>query len=357
MPEMTALDESLEEHDKKYHGGRYDPKTQTCGKRAKMGNGDKSDRVGAGGGEKRVNGVTEAEDAAYMDAVKRGDMETAARMVREAAARYGYKKMSAIDTLKSIGVRPDDFDEFSTFARLSPFVGMFSDEVSAWVVDGKTIEKRKFDSLKDAVKYIADNGFDGDMTKGRFDQDFDTLPDDIADYKKPYGVSPIYYFKHRTSAQLLDYMKDKRERETSTGIPVFVRFGSLPKNGVSRNFTEGRNEPGVSVFNGLKLKNGTVFVTPETPQQIGTLLHCRAQGRKLYVATGDVNGVGSDGEPTLSNAKVLSAKEYTFTPPSFYVKGDSVKRDDVTYDDAGNVIPLSRRFDDGDDIRGDVKGH
>jgi hypothetical protein len=30
--------------------------------------------------------------------------------------------------------------------------------------------------------------------------------------------------------------------------------------------------------------------------------------------------------------------------------------DPVTYDDNGNVIPLSRRFDDGDDIRGDVSG-
>ena len=34
--------------------------------------------------------VSPAEDAAYMDAVRRGDMDTAARMVREAAARAGY---------------------------------------------------------------------------------------------------------------------------------------------------------------------------------------------------------------------------------------------------------------------------
>ena len=30
--------------------------------------------------------------------------------------------------------------------------------------------------------------------------------------------------------------------------------------------------------------------------------------------------------------------------------------DPVTYDNNGNVVPLSRRFDDGDDIRGDVSG-
>ena len=71
--ERIAEDESLAEHDKKYHGGHYDPETQSCGKRDEMGNGDKSDSVGAENGEKRVNGVTEAEDAAYMDAVKRPD--------------------------------------------------------------------------------------------------------------------------------------------------------------------------------------------------------------------------------------------------------------------------------------------
>ena len=36
------------------------------------------------------NGVTSAEDAAYMDAVDRDDTETSQRMVREAAARTGY---------------------------------------------------------------------------------------------------------------------------------------------------------------------------------------------------------------------------------------------------------------------------
>ncbi|MBQ9430922.1 MAG: hypothetical protein IJU44_05155, partial [Kiritimatiellae bacterium] len=40
------------------------------------------------GGE--VKGVSAEEDAAYMDAVRRGDTETAERMVREAAARVGY---------------------------------------------------------------------------------------------------------------------------------------------------------------------------------------------------------------------------------------------------------------------------
>ena len=40
-----ALDESLEEHDKKYHKGHYDPKTQQCGKRDILAKGDVSDTL------------------------------------------------------------------------------------------------------------------------------------------------------------------------------------------------------------------------------------------------------------------------------------------------------------------------
>lgn len=43
MPERTALDESLAEHDRKYHGGHYDPQTQTCEKREKLSASDKND--------------------------------------------------------------------------------------------------------------------------------------------------------------------------------------------------------------------------------------------------------------------------------------------------------------------------
>lgn len=35
-----AADESLSDHDKRYHGGHFDPKKGTCGKRARMSSGD-----------------------------------------------------------------------------------------------------------------------------------------------------------------------------------------------------------------------------------------------------------------------------------------------------------------------------
>lgn len=45
LPERTALDESLEEHDRKYHGGCFDPCLMSCGKREKAGRIDGIDEV------------------------------------------------------------------------------------------------------------------------------------------------------------------------------------------------------------------------------------------------------------------------------------------------------------------------
>lgn len=91
--------QTLEEHDKQHHHGHFDPSTQSCKFRDEMEvetDTDKADdvdvdREGGGNGELGYEGkkslVTAEEDAAYMEAVNNGDMETAAKMVREAAAR------------------------------------------------------------------------------------------------------------------------------------------------------------------------------------------------------------------------------------------------------------------------------
>lgn len=87
----TNCDESLAEHDKKYHPNGFDPERETCNKRAELAKADKGDVLSPSEGEENSGDdkplVSAAEDAAYMDAVNRGDMETAARMVREVAGR------------------------------------------------------------------------------------------------------------------------------------------------------------------------------------------------------------------------------------------------------------------------------
>lgn len=85
-----------EEHDRKHHHGHYDPETQICTLRdeAKAAEARREkedaeiDDLEVGEAIEEQDGkVTEEEEAEYLDAVLRGDMETAAQMVQEAAAK------------------------------------------------------------------------------------------------------------------------------------------------------------------------------------------------------------------------------------------------------------------------------
>lgn len=95
--------QTLQEHDRKHHKGGFNPETDTCKFRDKMSEEtetDKGDELdidnGVGRQEDKTQEKAEAkkplvtpeEDRAYMEAVKNGDMDTAAEMVREAATRY-----------------------------------------------------------------------------------------------------------------------------------------------------------------------------------------------------------------------------------------------------------------------------
>lgn len=308
----------------------------------------------------RRSTVTPEQDAAYMDAVNRGDMEAAQRMVREAAKSKGYALVSAREAMSRAGITIDNLGEIVTSASIMKTNPMFTEDIvvdssgkiehkraASYLVSGDSIESKHFASLKDAIQYLQINGFETPKAIG-FSRPVAEWPDVAQEGHESLSATAT----HQVASQVKDYLQSKKDADTASGDPVYIRFGKLPKSGRSRNYTEGFDEPGVSVFTGLKLKDGSVFVIPRTPQQLGTLLHARAQRRPVFIATGEVNGKGSDGEPTLANARIIKAHEYTFVPPKLFVNGDSVKRADVTYDDAGNVIPLSERFNEANpDIR------
>ena len=109
---ISALDEApavapkggWEKHNKQFHKGKM-PTPEHCKFLQEHGGGASApsassetleevsdvDTVEVGNEEDPSSVVTAEEDAAYMDAVKRGDMETAQRMVREAAKERGYE--------------------------------------------------------------------------------------------------------------------------------------------------------------------------------------------------------------------------------------------------------------------------
>jgi hypothetical protein len=88
--------------------------------------------------------------------------------------------------------------------------------------------------------------------------------------------------------------------ESESSKDVFVRLGGLPKGGRSRNYVTNSLEKGVSVFR-AKFQNGRLQLNLTNSAELGTL--SSMTNRPLFIVTGESAGIGSDGEPVLSNAK------------------------------------------------------
>lgn len=115
---------------------------------------------------------------------------------------------------------------------------------------------------------------------------------------------------------------------------VAFRYGDVPKNGRSVNFRDNYSENGVSVV-------GRV-VDLNTKKTSYDLFY---KGEDYSVVGGwDFGNSGADGEMLLSYAKRLGSAEN--------VGKIAKSADPFTYDDNGNLIPLSERFNDKkNDIR------
>lgn len=241
--------ETLEEHDRKKHKGHFDPSTQTCKFRDEMKketDADRADEISPEsapkakgeeeGGQKKPL-VSPEEDKAYMEAVERGDMETAAKMVREVAERNGFGTFGLHGTK----------EEFTVF------------------------DKKRIGSSND----------EGWLGRGFYFWD---------------GSNRVYAGQYANGGKVMEVMLSMQE-------PYFIEEDEMNRliDAADRHDVETLEEFTQDIKN-----NG-------------------------YDSVMDNNGQMMVFEPS----QIKSAAP-------------------VTYDDKGNVIPLSRRFDDGDDIRGDV---
>lgn len=89
--------------------------------------------------------------------------------------------------------------------------------------------------------------------------------------------------------------------------PCYVRYGDLPHNGRSINHADGSAEAGVSVYRGQVLPTGEARAIISSNDELGSLLGIRS--RKLYIVEGDLIGTGSDGEPVLTNCRIVKEVE------------------------------------------------
>ena len=241
--------ETLEEHDRKKHKGHFDPSTQTCKFRDEMKKETEADRAdeispesaptaegGEEGGQKKPL-VSAEEDKAYMEAVERGDMDTAAKMVHDAAKTHGFEVFGLHGTKGNFTVFNKDR------------IGTSNDE--GWLGRGFYF----WDEHNRTYAYQYANG-------GK--------------------VMEVYLSMNEP------YLIEDEEKET------LIEAAEQHDVDTIEDFsTDVRNNGYDSVIDG-------------------------------------------DGQLMVFDPKQIKSA------------------DPVTYDDDGNIIPLSRRFDDGDDIRGDV---
>lgn len=234
--------------------------------------------------EQKVNGNAdvEARDREYLEAVERGDKAKAQQMVEDYASRNGYNLQNGF-YVKS------DFDEQ---------------------------KPRRFDlNAYEFGRFLHDkyNGEEIDYRNEDYEYEYQEFGN--------LSLNDIFFASH-----MAQYYFECGARGLTLPEHVFARrIGLVPEGQRSFNYRDEVYEYGVSVL-GLYDESGFI------EQNNGT--YRIFNDGKEYVVEGFYGGLnGSDGEPLLTHARVLGDNH------SIIKSSDA-----VTYDDKGNVIPLSERF-------------
>lgn len=234
--------------------------------------------------EQKVNGNAdvEARDREYLEAVERGDKAKAQQMVEDYASRNGYNLQNGF-YVKS------DFDEQ---------------------------KPRRFDlNAYEFGRFLHDkyNGEEIDYRNEDYEYEYQEFGN--------LSLNDIF-----SASRMAQYYFECGARGLTLPEHVFARrIGLVPEGQRSFNYRDEVYEYGVSVL-GLYDESGFI------EQNNGT--YRIFNDGKEYVVEGFYGGLnGSDGEPLLTHARVLGDNH------SIIKSSDA-----VTYDDKGNVIPLSERF-------------
>jgi len=151
----------------------------------------------------------------------------------------------------------------------------------------------KFDTFETALKWAKDNGFQ------------------VAQIGRDGYGKPIAHLQHTASMERYNAIKSESNIAWESGKEVFVRYGRSPKSGKSFNVATGEYEKGVSAFRGRLLPNGEVMVKPQYDIDTASF-HAlsKTTNRPIYIIEGKEIGIGSDGEPILSNVRQFTPQEY-----------------------------------------------
>lgn len=100
-------------------------------------------------------------------------------------------------------------------------------------------------------------------------------------------------------------IRDWRQRiYPYAGEPVFIRFGLWDARARSRNHATDEREAGVSVYCG-QVVDGAADLAADLADDVPPEYTEELRGRIAFAVTGEVAGVGSDGEPVLRRVRLL----------------------------------------------------
>jgi hypothetical protein len=143
----------------------------------------------------------------------------------------------------------------------------------------------KFQSIDDAERALTKYGISFTKTK------------DVGGYPKLEAVDQFTLRQMNESQNQIDRLFENAKN-------VYLRYGDIPQNGLSKNHIDNTYERGVSVFNGLyNDKTGQFMTKPNSNQELGSFLAMR--DRPVYLVEGEPAGFGSDGEPLLTSPRIL----------------------------------------------------
>lgn len=228
------------------------------------------------------------EDKAYLEAVKRGDMETAQRMVNEAAERAGYSTNS-------------DYQGTSAFNGAAPYGNDWfvtkEERKQAWDND----EWEGYSTLGDYI----DNGVDGG---------------NIEELTNGYSYRSADDMRREAIENLRDVIDNGKKTITMyRSVPASVKEG--------------------------KFRNGD-WVTPSRKYAVDNAeIHGWEDGYRIIKQEVPVDDVWFDGND-IAEFGYGRDKDYANDRDFAYknTKNNRKLLDAVTYDDNGEVIPLSQRF-------------
>ena len=329
--------------------------------------------------------ITPEQDTDYMSAVERGDMETAQRMVDEAAKAAGYDShlysgtdafgFTQIDTSAPGG---DGFsfwatnseDTASTYTQFGK-VRRINSDISE--EDLEDLNERTYTKLENAVedfRRLIDKTFsewyfgqqNNDYLMGLIEDSMDAFneyQDDVYN-----ALDEIVYDAYDSyGGDLQDEFEDVEEfRESPRGEEIYRVINEIED--ICKNIQRiGRNEIKGGIYE-LYANTDNMYVFDGKGQSWNALRPDFMPAKKTawsdnapYKTRELANWArenGYDGiifkniEDSGQYGDSLAADVFTFFNPQAQVKS----ADPVTYDDAGNVIPLSKRFnEENEDIR------